>query len=450
MGGSTSAAVGAAVAWIVAGGGSIPELNQVSIEQDLADAAKVFAAVSRPRSEAGVLLFASGVGDRTVQVAGRPPPLRAADPDQTALAALFDPRGGRGATYRATQLSPDGPATADELLSRIDTALAGGPGQGQGRPLLVYIAGHGQMGASPSENWVDLWEESALTPPVLAAALEQRSGHRQVRFVVTTCHSGGFGELAFAAADEAAGAAVTDRCGLFAAPWDLPASGCDPHPDRAAHQGYARYFLPALASGATLLQAHTAVRLQSPAPDVPTTTSERWLRHAAPKEGRPKPYSLPEEDQVVEALSKRLRTGPTEAAAALDLLERSMEGLNTARRDAQSAEDAAWRQASASVLARWPVLNDPWHPDFAPTLQADRHEIRRQLATHPAIHDWQEARRRLDDLDVRIWTQRDRAAPLERLARADETRRLAARLHAQGGPDWAHFLRLRACESSRP
>ncbi len=445
---SSAASTAVVIAWIVAGGGSIPELNQVSIEQDLADAAKVFGAATAPAG--GVLLFSSGVGDRTVQVAGRPAPLLPADPDRAALGALFDPRGGRGATYRPTVLRPGGPATADNLLAQLDAVIAGRrPGKG-GRPLTVYIAGHGQMGASPRDNWVDLWEESALGPPALADALEARPGHAPVRFVITSCHAGGFAELAFAKADPEAGPAKTDRCGLFAAPWDLPASGCDPNPDRAAHQGYARYFLPALASGASLLEAHTEVRVSSPAPDVPTTTSERWLRHAAPAEGATKPYPLPQEDRVVTALSSRLNTPADAAVAALVLLERTMESLDDERGQAQSDEDLSWRRASASVLARWPVANDPWHPDFAPTLEADRLAIRKHLATHLAVKAWRGAQAVLADLDARIWELRDRAAPLERLARAVQTRTLAARLHAQGGPDWEHFLRLRACENGRP
>jgi hypothetical protein len=295
-----------------------------------------------------------------------------------------------------------------------------------------------------------MWEESALTPAALAAALEAHPDHPQVRFVITSCHSGGFGELAFAQADPEKGRANTDRCGLFAAPWDLPASGCDPNPDRAAHQGYARYFLPALAGGASLLEAHTRVRLTSPAPDVPTTTSERWLRHAAPDKGPSKAHPMPHEDEVVNALSQRLGTSPADARDALGLVEHSIEGLDEGRRRAQSEEDAAWRRASASVLARWPVLNDPWHPDFSPTIEQARAEIRRHLATDPALRTWRTVRGRLDDVDSRIWRLRDRAAPLERLVRADETRRLAGRRRAKGGAQWDHFKRLRACEESKP
>ena len=434
-----------ALAWIVAGGGSIPELNQVSIEQDLADAERVLAGVT---GAPGELLFASGPGDRTVQISGRPSPLLPADAVRASLASLFDPRGGRTATYRPTILRPIGPATADRLLASLEAALT----DAARRPLTVYLAGHGQMGPNPRDNWVDLWEESALTPISVARALERHPGHRTVRFVITSCHSGGFGELAFAGADPALGPATTDRCGLFAAPWDLPASGCDPNPDRAAHEGYARHFLPALAAGKSLLEAHTEVRVTSPAPDVPTTTSERWLRHSAPTDSTAatKAFALPEEDRVVEALTDRLGVKPRAASDALKALEASIDALDAERRIGQPDEDAAWRRASASVLARWPVLNDPWHPDFEGALEANRADIKRHLARDPAVVLWRSARRALDEIDMKIWDLRDRSAPLERLARAVETRDLAARLHAQGGPDWTHYLRLLECERGQP
>ncbi len=430
-------------AWIVAGGGPVPEFNQVGIEQDLADAARVLAQVG---GGPGRLLFASGAGDRTVQVAGRPPPLLPGDPDVASLAELFDPRGGRRATYRPTALRPDGPATAARLLKELRVAL-GAPST---EPLTVYIGGHGQMGATARENWVDLWGESSLTPASVAALLDEQPDHRPVRFVITACYSGGFGELAFAGADPAAGPARGDRCGLFAAPWDLPASGCDPNPDRAAHVGYAKRFLPALASGASLLEAHTEVRIHSTAPDVPTTTSERWLRQVAPKSGPGVPVALPEEERVEIALSARLALSSEDAAAALAMVERAVEDLDTRRGRAHTEEDRAWRTASASVLARWPTLNDPWHPDFQGTLQEHRVALGRHMAHHPSLLAWRRARSAVADLDDRTWALRSRSAPLERLTRASDNRTLAGRLKARGGPDWDHYQRLLRCERGLP
>jgi hypothetical protein len=119
-------------------------------------------------------------------------------------------------------------------------------------------------------------------------------GTRPVRVVLTSCFSGGFAELAFAGADAGKRELAAGRCGLFAATAEREASGCDPNPDRAAQEGYGLHFLQALQgrdrAGAvaaidldgdgkvSLLEAHARARIASAGIDVPTSTSERWLR----------------------------------------------------------------------------------------------------------------------------------------------------------------------------
>ncbi|MEX1368197.1 MAG: hypothetical protein AB1Z98_34020, partial [Nannocystaceae bacterium] len=100
--------------WIAAASGAVPELNQVSLEQDLALATDVL-------GPGGRVLFGSGPGTATVQVID---PTRQLDPVLLALGDLFDPRGGRALRYRATSLPTAEPATAERLLGAIDHALA--------------------------------------------------------------------------------------------------------------------------------------------------------------------------------------------------------------------------------------------------------------------------------------------------------------------------------------
>ena len=76
-------------------------------------------------------------------------------------------------------------------------------------------------------------------PPIYAAAMENAglTDRRQVLAVGDglytdirgACDAGGFGELAFRAADPEQGPAETARCGLFATTWDRVAAGCDPN-----------------------------------------------------------------------------------------------------------------------------------------------------------------------------------------------------------------------------
>jgi hypothetical protein len=273
------------VRWLAAGGGDAPESNQVSIEQDLGLAAEVF-------GPGGVLLYASGPGTRAVQVlaADRPPGGLRAE-----LADLFAPRAGRDARYRETVLRPSGAATLEAFADALHDATAT-----PGPPLLVYLAGHGVPGESPADNALLMWGRGELTPVDLAVALDA-SRARETRLVVTSCYGGGFAETAFRGA-VADGDAATGRCGFFATTSDREAAGCDPDPDRRGQDGYGMHFLHALRGRAsddtalqpgqidfdgdgriTLYEAHSRVRIASRAVDVPTSTSERWLRRAAPR-----------------------------------------------------------------------------------------------------------------------------------------------------------------------
>lgn len=435
--------------WIAAASGPVPELNQVSLEQDMALAAEVL-------GPGGRVLFGAGPGTLTVQVLA---PAPAPDPVAAALGELFDPRG-RDVDYRATRLATAEAATADAVVAALDHALAGGP-----EPLLVWLGGHGTMGEQPRDNTVSLWGQSELSVADLAARLDQSP--RPVRLVVTTCFSGGFGDVVFRGADEALGASPDERCGLFAAPWDLEATGCDPNPDRAAQDGYALHVLEALRGRdregkplpltvldldgdgrVSLLEAHTRARIASTSADVPTTTAERWLRHAAPQRGPQRAVALPEEDAVIAALAERLGLRGREAGAPLEL-QRIEDGLEAVLRrldDAYAAEDAAHRSAAADLLARWPVLDDPWHPEHARTLARHRESIRAHVERTPSYAAWLAARAEVERLTTRSWELRQRAAPYERLSRALETKQLAERLRAQGGDGWATLERILACE----
>lgn len=444
----------ARASWLAIGGGAWPEATQVQIEQDVGLAAEVLGA-------GGVVLFGAGAGAPVVQVQ-RPTAER--DPVGVALADLFAPRGGRDATYRAPRIHVDAEATATRVLGSLDRALGKG---GEPEPLLVFIAGHGEMGATAKDNVVSLWAASSITAAELATTLDRAA--RPARVVVTTCFSGGFAELAFAGGDEAAGATTAPRCGLFASTWDLEASGCDPNPDRGAQEGYALHFLGALRGrdrdGAELplatldldgdgsiglLDAHTRVRIASGGVDVPTTTSERWLRASAPTHGPSVELAMPEEDAVIAALGERLGIANTDASSRLADLEASIAQAQDEVDRTRAAENEAYRAAAAELLARWPILDDPWHPDFAAVFRGQRDAIGEVLDRSPHWAAYVAAREAAGlaagahgDLAVR-------AAPVERLVRAIETKALGERLAAERGPAFDTWERLRTCERWTP
>lgn len=439
------------VRWIAAAGGQVPELNQVSLEQDLALAKDTFGG-------GGTVLFAAGAGAPVVQVltASSPP----SDP-ASLLADLFSPRGGRDSTYRAPQLQVDGPATAQSVTAALEAAI-----RKPGAPLVLYFGGHGHRGPTDAENAVGLWGQSQLTAIDLAALL--RDTPRPVQIIATTCFSGGLAELAFADADPQRGAFSGDVCGLFAAPHDLEASGCDPNPDRAAQEGFGLHFLHALAGqtrdGTTLAprdidfdgngtiaprEAHAYVRIHSEAFDVPTSVSERWLEAVAPGPGAPRtPVVFPEENAVIAALGRKTGLVDELERARLHLrdVEAKIEAKNEALARAQDDEDRAYRRAAGEILARWPVLDDPWHPQFSTMLASNIDAVREHFASAESYAAYGAAREEVDRISGDMFDLRANAAPYERLARALQYRRRAARLAAQGGPDWDRFELLRRCE----
>ncbi|MBX3269310.1 MAG: hypothetical protein KF729_03560 [Sandaracinaceae bacterium] len=447
------------VRWIVAGGGPSPELNQLQIEQDLLLARDVFTGLGE-----GLVLFAGGPSGAAVQE------LRAdadADPLRARLGELFDPRGGRDARYRRPRLAAGGAATEEALLEALRGAILE-----PDAPLTMFLAGHGVGGETPGESRFLTWGNGAITVDALAQILDEAPGHRPVRMVITSCRAGGFAELVFAGGYAEQGPAQTDRCGFFATTWDRDAAGCDSSPDRAAHEGYGIHFLSALRGqdrdgGAamdaidldrdgtvSLLEAHTRARIASGSFDVPVTTSEHYLRAVAPEEPprrAPAPAALPAERAVVRGLAARLGLArPEDVSARLDAVHSRIEPL-VARLDAIDEEIARAREAlAAELLHRWPVLDDPWHPDFEVTLGGERAAIEAYLAASDAATRAAELAAEREPLAATHDDLVAQAAPMERLERALETLELAARLEAEGGRHWLRYQRFVACESGRP
>lgn len=443
---------GSGLRWIASGSGAGPDSTQASIEADLEHLGRLWGAQGR-------IYFAGGPESPGVQELA---PARAEpDPLRAELAAFFAPRARAGVRYRAPRLQAAGPATRDALLGALHEALSG-PQRG---PLWLYLGGHGAMGARPDENGVALWGGDTLGVFELAAALDAARSPRPVRLVVTTCHAGGFAEVIFTDGDASRGVASGERCGLFATTWDRQAGGCDADPERRNHDGYAVHLLSALEGrdrdGAPrpgidlngdgvigLLEAHVQAAIGSGSLDVPTTTSARWLRHAAAALPEAPPLALPEEARVIRELGARLGA-PADAGEVRgrrEALTRALEELTEATREASDQEAAAWYRLSAALLARWPLIDDPWHPGFEALLAAERPALEAFLRQRPEAQAWRDAAQRTDAAEARRGEAEVALAPWLRLEQAHESAALAGRLRAAGGAGWRRFEALRACE----
>lgn len=455
------AAIDGPIRALILGTGLDPASTEVSIEQDVTLASEV---LPSPK----LLLFGGGRDAQTVveRAPTQAPSLRAR------LAAFFGAPVPPDSKYRRTRLAPDGPATPEQLLSVLERALAEGDG-----PLLVYWAGHGEQGEGPEANVARLWGGFPISPIDLEAALTTPPVRRSAQIVMTTCFSGGFAELVFEDADPGAGPSSRVHCGLFAAPWDDEASGCDPDPERSRQEGFGLHFLNALrgrdrdgralAPGETdldgdgavsLLEAHARARVSSLGIEVPTTSSERFLRAAfdelgaEPAEARAAAVELlPEDAWVAERLGAELGARSlAEARDRVEALAAAMEELDVRLSEAELAADEAYYRLRIALLERWPALDDPWNPRFEADLERDALAIARALDRSPGGRIYAEALARVDSLGSELDSMRARRARAERLARAHENLELAAQLAASPSPLLERYEALLACERAAP
>jgi hypothetical protein len=439
--------------FLAIGGGPTPENTEVSLEQDIE-------LVSRALPAPGLVLFAGGSGSQTVRELD---PHDKGDPVLTALGDLFSPRLGRQSRYRAPRFAAER-ATLDNVDARLSAALTE-----TGAPLLVYIAGHGEQGPEPRNNLVALWSGSSLDVAHLVELHERHQ--RGLRLVATSCFSGGFAELAFARADaRTRRPSAVPRCGLFAGTWDRETSGCDPNPNRREQESYGSSLVHALAgtrkdgtalpAGAAdydgdgkmgLLDAHTWARIEAVSFDVPTTTSERWLREVEAGSAPIDRSLSPEDTAVVDALGKALGLG-SEAAVEKRWVEldRALAELSDSIEELEVVLGKREAEQASALLERWPVLDDPFHPDFADTFSTERAAIEVVLMRSAEARARAEIQQRLQGLYARIGGVAVEEARVFRLRQAYETLHKAAALMKRGGPDAEYYASLLACERGAP
>jgi hypothetical protein len=352
-------------------------------------------------------------------------------------------------------------------LPRVEAELETAFSHGDA-PLIVYITAHGDQGDHARDNAVALWGGRNLSVSRLA---ELHDAHpRPLRLISASCFSGGFAELAFTDADDERGATRVPRCGVFAGTWDRETSGCDPDPDRRKQEGYSLHLLQALRGrdrdGAplplrtldldgdgrvSLLEAHTHASIAAQSIDVPTTTAQRYLRAVQTKRGPIDMTLVPEEAAVVQRLGAELGLASERAVEQRwDAVDRRMRELDTQLDAADARVTERYAALSGRLLARWPVLDDAYHPDFAATLARDHAEIARALSSWPEAQAHASAQQEAEELEGRYERVEVEDALLTRLLRAYETLALASALHARGGPQWARYQAFLACERFVP
>jgi hypothetical protein len=440
----------ASIRTLIVGGGPLPDASEISLEQNVRLAQGVL-------PEPSVTLFAGGPGTQSVRTDDIP----AASTLLVRLGDLFAPRASRSSRFRTSELSA---RRAD--LATVEAALERALAEPTDAPLTLYVAAHGEQAEVAADNAVLVWGNDALTPRRLAELHD--ASKRPLLMIVTSCFSGGFAELAFRGADAAQGTPRAPRCGLFAGPWDRETSGCDPDPNRAAQESYSLHMLNALArrdrSGQPLpperidfdgdgsvstLEAHTYARIMADSIDMPTTTSERYLR-SVQATGAPSERAtalLPEDAAVARELARALELNSEQAArTALRELEAARADHAASIAEAEDALDHAYWPLVTRLLERFPVLDDPYHPDFAAALRDHEAEIEALLTRSSEAAAHREASAALASAGALAVAVELRETRAQRLVRAYDTLALAAALERRGGPELARYRSLLACE----
>jgi hypothetical protein len=440
------------VRFIAIGGGASPESTEISLEQDIELVASTLPGPGR-------ILFAGGASSFSVREADEKPH---GDELLVGLGDLFHPRAGRSSHYERVRL-PAERSNLENVEQRLSSALSESEG-----PLLLYIAAHGDQGDKPRDNSVVVWGGRPFTVARLAEIDEAHT--RPLRLVVTSCFSGGFGDLAFDHAEERRGPSKVQRCGVFAGTWDRETSGCDANPDRKAQESYGLHFIHALRkqdrSGAPLaealvdynhdgkiglLDAHTRARIAAASLDVPTTTSERYLRSVEHGSAPVDRALLPEDAAVVDQLGATLSLrDEASVEKRWDELDRKMSHLDDELNDAQDELGTKEANLGSRLLERWPVIDDAFHPDFVTTL-AKNHDAIADVLTHSAEAASRAAtREKVEAAEDELAGLEVEEARLLRLRRAYETLHLAAALMRRGGPAARYYAALLACERQPP
>ena len=419
---------------LISAGGWGPEGHHASLERDVELLSSVLA-------QPVTVLFGRGDGLPTVQTA------TAVDPLHRRLALVFNRPDGLGVTYRAPRQLGDDDARPSTFLRSVRSAA--------GRPegAIIFGAGHG----SPARDdhtaaTLELWG-GPVDVPTLARALDEVVGGGALTFVLGQCHSGAFADLVHRAGDRAEPLAEPVRCVLAAAPADLEAAGCSPD---ASEGGFLRYIVRALDEGVDydgdgltrLDEALAFARIHDPTIDVPVRSSEVWLSAQQPVELKNADLSIlkghadPAEKAVLAGLGKD--APPAAMAARLDGQVKEAQRLDTLLTKADARVEEARRRVEDEVLARWPVLLHPFHPEARASLGAGVPGFDRWWENSGQARALEAADKAREALVDKRWTIERAIARTDRWLRV--ARGVVGRARARG-TRLAMLNRLRACEA---
>jgi len=295
--------------FLVLGGGSEPEHNEIALEKNARYFQRTLRVFGGDPAEAS-LYFANG------------------DDGQETVRYLDSDRRER---FKAPELPHlKGPSTRASFQQWLGRTLQERPQ----RPIFLYFTGHGGLNNdNPDNNYLYLWDERSLSVRTLSRALDRLSPETPVVAVMSQCFAGSFANFIYQGGDPLEPVAAQARCGFFATVKRRPSVGCSPEVDEADYRDYSSSFFAGLSGHnrvgepvasadydgdgrISFAEAHAFAKVDARTFDWPVSTAEVWLQRQASREeelevsARPilelLPRARPEQRHVIEALAQRL------------------------------------------------------------------------------------------------------------------------------------------------
>jgi hypothetical protein len=447
--------------FLTIGGGYAPSGNQVSLERNVLFFRQVLADLypkpaGLPRHD---VFFADGDSPgRDLQY--EDPSWQVPEANRL-LARLADDEDDLGYRYRSHEIREDlrGPATRAAVEKWFaETGAKLRPGD----RLVLYVTGHGShRQGNYDNNYVNLWNGDTLDVRQLAGLLDKLPEGVTVVTVMVQCHSGGFAELLFTGGQSDQGPSRNVRCGFFSTMPDRRAAGCTADVNEANYQDYSSGFWAALrgrtrtgvavertacdfdGNGAvTFAEAHAHVLLTDESIDIPTRTSDRFLRvnsdagasggrMVAAKDmvARLVAVAGPGERAIIEGLSTQLElAGQYRYDAANQLAESLLaqhKAVEQQERKLQRRYDRVRDVIWDSLELRWPELRNRWDPAVDRLLREEPDELVRAVKSHPKYAEFAKLHDENEKLGARDDALQTRWAKCQRLLRTLERVALA-------------------------
>ncbi len=448
--------------FLTIGGGYAPSSNQISLERNVIFYRSLLDRLYQSEVSHDVLFSDGNDPGRDLQFRSVAPLPR----EYELLGQLFDAGTGQKNFYRDNELSDvRGRSSLDEFRNWIKETGATLTPEDR---LVIYVTAHGGKSKTKGRagnTCIYLWNKERLDVAEFSRSLKELPAEVPVAIVMVQCYSGGFTNLLFERGESSAGLAERDLAVFCATIESRPAAGCTADINEENYHEYSSSFWAAIGGQTrtgesvsssdfdqngrvSLAEAHAYAVATLPSIDLPICTSDIFLRqYSSQTDGAEEGVSLltdsaprseleafatPAQKFALDSLATQLQIEDESLKAkATELKQRLDEELKEIERElgrSRSQVSASRTLIQQTVLARWPELNQSWHPRIASIVEQDRDAILNLIETHSEFAQWQQRIQAVEELDARKLQKKKEQARCERLLYLLESLALAANL----------------------